>query len=286
MDSTITSAEDAFAVLSSQIRLEILETLGNEIGESYSFTELYDAVDTQNTSQFSYHLTELTDRYVQQTNDGYMITDAGLRIVESIRSGEYTTQPDFEPVTVRTSCPYCSGDSGEAAYDGQLVTIDCQTCEHTLLRYDLRPAHVIDRDSLQSLFAADRQMRAAFSSAIYGVCQRCGGIIEAKLATGEAVDPATALLACECQLCGTELAAPVEIAVLHHPAVISHQWSQDRNVVKSPMWELFSLVSEWDVEVDASGEMATVTTSSQQFEVDTRQGIDIRVARNTADCSS
>ncbi|WP_411966165.1 hypothetical protein [Haloferax sp. YSMS24] len=245
------TAEAAFALLASDIRLRILETLVDvPQRESLSFTELYDAVDAANTSQFSYHLKELTGQYVQRQETGYVISDAGRRIVQSIRADEYTLQPEFGPIAIETDCPYCGATSAEATYDGRLATIGCLSCANSVLRYELRPGHVANRSSLQALKAADRQMRGELSSAVDGVCQRCGGSMKLEFITGEDVAPATVLVVYECQHCMTTLSVPIEVALLHHPEVIAKYWDDNLNVTTTPTWELLSEISDWDVEVD------------------------------------
>lgn len=269
MEPEISNVEDAFAVLASNLRLQILQALADETEATpLSFTELYDAVDTSNTSQFSYHLNKLTDQYVQRTEEEYVITDIGQRIVQSVNAGEYTIQPKLEPVSVSTYCPYCGETSAEATYDGQLATVDCLSCDFTLLRYDLRPAHVENRDSLHALKAADRQMRAEFGTAITGVCPRCGGSIDLDVCTGPTVDPATALIVCDCQHCGTVISAPVEIALLHHPEVISRYWDEDVNTVTTPIWEMLSCLAKWSVELDESESLTIVTAENEQIRID------------------
>lgn len=272
MDQDVSNAEDAFAVLANAVRLQILEALADAPDEvPRSFTELYDGVDTSNTSQFSYHLNELTGRYVQHTEEGYVLSDAGRRIVQSVRAGEYTLEPDFEPVEVSTYCPYCEGTSAEATYDGRFVPVDCLSCGNAVLRCELRPAHVTNRDPLQALKAADRQARAEFGSALDGVCQRCGGSVQTELIHGSESGPPTAVLACDCRHCGSALSAPVELSLVHHPEVISHCWERDLDALTAPTWELLSFVSDW--EVDATGTTAEVTIESRRITVRPHQGV-------------
>ena len=275
MSQDISQAEDAFGVLASQLRLKILEALTErDDGSTVSFTELYERVDSTNTSQFSYHLQELTGQYVHQTADGYGISDAGRRIVQAARAGEYTTQPEFDSVTVSTHCPYCGATTAEASYEGELVTVDCVACANTILRYDLRPGHVEDRDSNQALRAADRQMQAELGSAMDGVCQRCGGSIDTALHTGPDVSPATALLTCDCLHCGTRLAAPVEVALVQPPRVACHATEESAGTQPVPTWERLPVLSTWDVAV-VDETTATISLDEQQFVVETEDGVDI-----------
>ncbi|WP_114578666.1 helix-turn-helix domain-containing protein [Saliphagus sp. LR7] len=284
MESDLSDTEDAFSVLASSVRLEILRTLRDSAdGSPSSFTELYNAVDVASTSQFSYHLHELTDRYVDHTDDGYVISDTGRRVVRSVNADEYTLQPEFEPVDVSTYCPYCAETDAEATYDGQLAAVDCRSCGFTLLRYDLRPAHVADRNSLEALKAADRQMRAEYGSALVGVCQRCGGSIETELVTGEDADPATAILVCDCRYCGTLISAPVSIAILHHPDVISKCLNETVDTMATPIWQLFELVSAWDVVLDGPNDVAVVRTEIRHIRIDARADLVIRVRDTPAE---
>lgn len=264
MDTDTATVEAAFARLASDLRIQILETLVDSPDRvPLSFMDLYDAVDTTNTSQFSYHLKQLTDQYVHHTDAGYVVSDAGRRVVQSIKAGEYTRQPTFDPVEVSTHCPYCEATAAEATHDGHLATIDCLSCDNTILRYDLQPGHIEGRDSIHSLQAADRQIRAEFGAAVDGVCLRCGGTVNADLSTGRAADPATALVVCECQCCEVTVSAPVEIAVLHHPEMVTRYWTDDVNVTTTPTWELLTTTADWDVEI-ADGNTVTITDAEDE----------------------
>lgn len=275
--SNAADAEDAFAVLASRLRLRILTALRDtDVDRRYSFTELYEATDGPNTSQFAYHLDRLTPRYVQQTEDGYVVTDAGRRIVQSVSAGEYTVEPEFEPVAVSTHCPDCGATTGEATYDGRLASVDCDSCGKNLLRYDLWPAHVADRESRAALRAADRQMRAEFDAALDGVCQRCGGVVEGTLRTGSDVDPVSTVVACDCRQCGISYSGPVELAVLTHPAVVQGSWDDGTDTRTTPLWELFAYTSGFAVSVVDDDTALVEVSDDVSLEVRTGDGIEVR----------
>lgn len=278
VDATDASdASDAFAVLASTLRLRILGALRErDVDRRYSFTELYEAVDGPNTSQFAYHLDRLTPRYAQQTEEGYVITDAGRRIVQSVDAGEYTPELEFDPVSVSTHCPDCGPTTGETTYDGRLATIDCESCGGTLLRYDLRPAHVADRDGLSALRAADRQMRAEFEAALDGVCQRCGGVVEAALHTGEDVEPAVAIVDCTCGQCGVAYSGPAELAVFSHPAVVDRCWADGIDARSTPLWTLLAYAAEFTTSVVDDDTALVAVSADRTFEVSPADGIEIR----------
>ncbi|WP_348612451.1 DUF7351 domain-containing protein [Halobaculum rarum] len=277
MNSSTADAKDAFGVLASRLRLRILEALRDtDADRRYTFTELYEAVDGPNTSQFAYHLDRLTPRYVQQSNRGYVITDTGRRIVQSVTAGEYTIEPEFESVSVSTHCPECGDTTGETTYDGRLANVDCGSCGRNLLRYDLRPAHVADQDCRAALRAADRQMRAEFDTALDGVCQRCGGAIEETLQTGPNVDPATAIVSCVCSQCGATYSGPVEMALLSHPAVVGRYWAKGLDTLRTPLWELFEHLSAFDVAVVDDTTVLVELPTGDSFRIAAADGLEIQ----------
>lgn len=275
--SDSSDVEDAFAVLASDFRLQILDTLREDDADRrYSFTELYAAVDAPNTSQFSYHLEKLVPKYVDHTEQGYVIRDAGRRIVQSMNAGEYSVVPEFEPLAVSTHCPNCEETAATATYDGRMATVCCQTCGDELLRYDLRPAHVADRGSREALRAADRQMRAEFDSAVDGVCQRCGGSIEAGLETDPNAEPPTSIVTCDCAHCGVSYSGPVEMVLLSHPSVIAHYLAADLNTRTAPLWEVLEHLSEFLVEPVDSTEVLVEAPSGEQYRIRVTDTIDVR----------
>lgn len=276
MDSSITDAEDAFAVVASRLRLQILKTLDDAAGEARTFTHLYREVDADNTSQFAYHLEEFHPHYVQRSTEGYAIRDVGRRLVESVNAGEYTVEPEFEPFTLDTHCPHCGTVSARATYDGQLATVSCESCGTSLLRYDLRPAHVASRTAREALVAADRQMRAEFGAAIDGVCQRCGGTTTAELHGGADASPATAILACECDHCGASHSAPVPIALLGHPPTMCHLAEHGQNPHETPVWKLLPEVATWDVESSAPSTATVSLPSGRRVTVHVDDGVTVR----------
>lgn len=277
MRSNAADAEDAFAVLASRLRLRILEALRDtDADRRYTFTELYEAADGPNTSQFAYHLDRLTPRYVQHTGGGYVITDTGRRVVQSVTAGEYSAEPDLEPVSVSTHCPDCGDTTGETTYDGRLASVDCESCGRNLLRYDLRPAHVADRDARSALHAADRQMRAEFDTALDGICQRCGGAIEADLHTGAAVDPADAIIECTCGQCGVTYSGPAELGVLSHPAVVDRCWAEDIDARSAPLWEVLAYTAGFTVSVIDDTTALVAVSDDLSLAVSPNDGIEVR----------
>ncbi|PSQ07990.1 transcriptional regulator, partial [Halobacteriales archaeon QS_5_68_33] len=74
------SPDEAFAALGNEARLEILRTLGASDGP-LTYAELYERVEYDDPSNFSYHLNKLAGHFVRKTDRGYGLWDAGRRVV-------------------------------------------------------------------------------------------------------------------------------------------------------------------------------------------------------------
>jgi len=92
------SADDAFATLGNETRVQILRELG-DAGEPLAFSTLYDRVDVTDSSQYNYHLDRLLGYFVHRVDGEYALARPGERIVEAIRSGAVTGDPELERTT-------------------------------------------------------------------------------------------------------------------------------------------------------------------------------------------
>jgi predicted transcriptional regulator len=75
--------ETAYALLASEPRVGIVRALG-ESDEPRSFTALKERVGIRDSGRFNYHLQRLVGTFVERTECGYVLTDDGERVVESI----------------------------------------------------------------------------------------------------------------------------------------------------------------------------------------------------------
>jgi DNA-binding transcriptional ArsR family regulator len=112
---------DALGALGNRSRLEILLALAEAERDQQeqwlymSFTELYDTIDFESTSQFSYHLDRLVGPFVAEAADGYRLTYAGDKIVRTIVAGLYENTRRFDDTDVDGVCVFCGTDSLVAA---------------------------------------------------------------------------------------------------------------------------------------------------------------------------
>lgn len=123
------SADDAFAALGNETRLQILQTLG-EAGDPLSFSELRTAVGMTDSGQFNYHLTKLAGHFITKTDDGYRLRQAGRRVIEAVLSGAVTDAPVFDRTPVDQDCPFCEAPI-EIRYYQERVEMFCTECPGT-----------------------------------------------------------------------------------------------------------------------------------------------------------
>lgn len=89
------SSEDAFAVLGDETRLQILQALG-EADEPLAFSELFERIEYEDSSNFGYHLRKLVGHFVRKSDEGYTLWEAGRRVVEAVLAGAMTENPVME----------------------------------------------------------------------------------------------------------------------------------------------------------------------------------------------
>lgn len=187
-ESTIVAPEEAFAVLGDETRLSILHTLG-EADEPLAFNELRDRVGYDTAGNFSYHIEKLAGHFVEKTNAGYDLRQAGRRVVEAALSGAVTEAPVLEPTEVDQTCQFC-GAPVEVSFREEQVTVACTECagvygesagagdRQRLGTLSLPPAAVLDRTASEVLQAAYTWGGLEVLGIASGVCPRCGAPVD------------------------------------------------------------------------------------------------------------
>ncbi|RRJ33085.1 DUF7351 domain-containing protein [Halocatena pleomorpha] len=235
---------EAFQPLGNEIRTRVLAALLEADGPvTLSFSELAEASGADTTAGFAYHLRQLTDHYLRETEAGYTLTDAGIRIARAIESGVYTESVDRDPVEIKDPCPFCADHALVATATDNTVTMRCQSCERKLLRLPFPPSG--HRTHSEEAFpdALDRLYRHRVSLMSAGSCPECGGKTSAHIGyanadDAETTDPDRVQLHLDCAGCGYTLDCPVTLAVLDHPAVVSFYHAHDEDVRDRPIWNV------------------------------------------------
>ncbi|WP_267643642.1 winged helix-turn-helix domain-containing protein [Haloarchaeobius amylolyticus] len=243
------STEDAFEVLSSELRLAILDELASAdaAGDPVcSFSTLYDRVDADNTPSFSYHLSRLAPHFVSKTEAGYRLTPAGDRVVRAARASAYESNPTFEPTTVDGHCPNCGWKTLEATLEGALVVLSCADCGTGIVRFDLPPGQASGAGSDAVLHACDRRVRHEYEMALDGICNSCGGEMTLDIEAVEEDCGTHDMALSQCATCDLQVFAPVELRLLYHPAVLALYWRHGVDATEIPLWELLGHTDAWE----------------------------------------
>lgn len=118
--------DEAFAVLGNDTRIHILKILA-DTEEPLAFSALFDRIDYDTTTNFSYHLQKLEGHFVRKTDDGYELGQIGNRVVQAILSGSVTEAPQLERTPVEHRCEYCGGET-EISYAKGFLGHYCTEC--------------------------------------------------------------------------------------------------------------------------------------------------------------
>jgi len=254
------SPGEAFAMLGNELRVDILRALAQvdeEAGDAErgrSFSSLYDQVEVSNTSTFAYHLGKLTGTFVRETDDGYRLTYAGLKVVRAIQAGTYNRRPEFESVELESLCPVCGETRFETSHEDDVLLLRCVECETPLVSYLLAPGQTADRTSMEVMESCSRYIRDEYSMAVDGVCAECLGKMEGRVERVDEPVEGSYLHVVECGQCGHRLTTPVELHLSYHPAVIAFYWDHGVDLPETTFWDLlrYLLSGEWETEVLAT----------------------------------
>ena len=232
-------AAAAFGVLADATRIAILQAFAralegadvdsNDPLPALSFSEVYDRVDVDSTSQLSYHLEQLEGTYLRRTDDGWTFTFAGESIVRLVLSGAYAGDVDFDPVPVDTPCPICDADRLHVVVDDLLLFWECEDCKRRMGGLPVTPAQVRDRDPEDVLSSATTRMVTRYWRFRENACPDCGGAVGIELQESTAsVDALEWTAVGRCRQCRRSIHGPPSIWLVSHPASIAFHW--DRGV--------------------------------------------------------
>lgn len=126
-------SEEAFEILGHETRLAILHALW-EIHEGeappdspVTFTTLRKHVEMRDGSQFNYHLGKLTGRFVEKTDQGYLLQRPGYRLISTVLSATGMKSVDVSPQPFEFDCEYCGAETLVGYHDEYLYHV-CTEC--------------------------------------------------------------------------------------------------------------------------------------------------------------
>lgn len=215
--TTVLSPDEAFAVLGDEARLEILQALA-EADRPVAYSDLFERIDYDDISNFSYHLEKLVGHFVSKSDEGYNLRRPGELVVEAVLSGAVTTDPVRKWTETDNPCPFCSTPI-EIGYQQERVTLHCPECSGLLgdsglddsgfsdrgnLGYrPLPPAGVQGRTVGEVFHVSEIWTGSAVQAVARGVCPRCSGTIGHSVSVCESHDTGDG----PCDQCGYRFGA-------------------------------------------------------------------------------
>ena len=243
------TADEAFQLLSDEIRLDVLRTVAVAQNENkqtgvaaLSFSEIYDRVDVDDTSKLSYHLGELTGTFLRKHDDGYAFTHAGEQMVRFVLAENYRQPPDVGPIETEGGCLFCGETSLRAVLEDQYFMMHCTACDRPAYAYRVRPAQVRSRTGDDLIEAVIREQAGDLLKTRHGVCPDCTGRLENQVMAAEN-HPASGDVSLsfatvsECRDCLRLLSLPLPTAAAYHPESISFHWEHGLDILGSGVWE-------------------------------------------------
>lgn len=187
------SPDEAFTVLGNDVRIQILQILG-EANRALSFTEIRKELGIRQGGQFNYHLDKVVGHFVEKTADGYILREPGRQVVEAVLSGAVTNDPvlertvinfrchhcdfpvevDYSQGTMRMSCSECAGQFDEMNAPNNLTRVQTGT----LANYRLPAAGVDGRSPEEMMRAAATWGHLDSNALACGICPKCSAVID------------------------------------------------------------------------------------------------------------
>lgn len=251
---------DAIGSLGNRHRLQILLALAAEEREqrqqwhTMTFTELYEAVDVESSSQFSYHLDRLVGQFVDRVPDGYRLTYSGHKIVRAILSDVYESTTAFEDRAVPGACPICEATSLVATLEDEQFLVRCSACDSTLVTDFFPRSQARNRTPSAVVESFGHRIWSTYVQVRGDVCPECYGSLDTTVEARERGRETQYVQTSSCPQCWYLVSMPVEAAVAFHPAVVGAFWDAGVSLLDLPLWEFFQYMTSDVMAVDVVSE--------------------------------
>ncbi|WP_267643651.1 winged helix-turn-helix domain-containing protein [Haloarchaeobius amylolyticus] len=253
--------EKAFSLLGNETRFGILQALwklSEPLDSSpVSYSDLMDEVGVRDSGNFNYHLGKLEGHFVESTDDGYALSDAGEQIVQTVVSGTGVEHVSMEQTHVGVTCAVCGGTETTVQYDDETLTLRCTECPGSypsppgkLAAFQVPPMGLANRDPREIFDAGIARVSLKTQSMLAGVCPTCSTepTIDVKVCRdheSEGSDPCEncgstmwAIAYYGCPACKLTWRFPTWATVMWHPAVISFFYQREPGI--DPLsWDYF-----------------------------------------------
>ncbi|SFS33834.1 winged helix-turn-helix domain-containing protein [Halostagnicola kamekurae] len=228
-------AAEAFGVLADPTRIAILRAFAEALDQNddwsddpmpiLSFSDVYERIDADSTSQLSYHLEKLDGTYLRQVDEGWKFTFAGESVVRLFLSGAYAGSVTFEPVAVEGRCPFCDAEALRVVVDDLALLYECNDCERRTGGMHVTPAQVRGRDAESLLASANADRATLFWRFRENICNECGGAVDVEFHDGSAAGSDVKwTVRGRCRQCWRVVHGPPSIWLATHPASTAFHW--------------------------------------------------------------
>lgn len=300
-EPTPLSPDAAFKVLGNEIRIQILQTLGDADGP-LSFTVLRNRIGLKRGGQFNYHLDQLVGHFVTKSDAGYELRAPGSRVVKAVLSGAVAESPATEREKIDQSCQLC-GASIVVRYHEDAVETFCTECAGMWDRHEtgevgylgrklLPPAGVADRGSEEMYRAAWIWTNLDFFAIASGLCPSCSAPLGRRVQVCDDHSPEDDLcqvcdhryatrLRVNCTNCILELRGSLPMGVANERGILDFLTDHDLNPLSpdsiAPVQQFFS---DYDEEIlsadplraeltfDVEGDSMTLTVDNTLSVID------------------
>ena len=245
-ENTKLPPDEAFDIVGDEVRSQVLRALG-EADEPLSYSELLDRIEYDSTN-FHYHLDKLVGHFIRKTEAGYVLRQAGGRVVKAILSGAVTEYPILERTPVETPCFLCGGTL-EMSYRQEIVGLFCTDCGGTRTgtsdptgqatqpptdivgALGLPPAGIYGRTPSESLRAAEIWTISQGQAVARDVCPWCSASLEHTVSVCENHDPSQD----HCDECDHRFGVHVHIAcsncIFEQTSIVTARLLSNRDVM-------------------------------------------------------
>jgi DNA-binding transcriptional ArsR family regulator len=228
---------EAFGVVASETRLEILEALWEAESRPVRFSALRREVGMRDSAQFNYHLDKLRDHFVTKAEAGYDLTHAGKTVIRAVLAGEFNENPTLDPFGVPGECADCGGDLS-AHYADEKLSIECDACSALHGRYSFPPGGLADRTNEEIARAFDQRVRHLHCLAADGVCPECNGSMDTRIVEDDDVLGLSVRVDHVCRRCDHHLHSSVGLSLLDQSDVVTAHRAHGIDLGTRPYWTL------------------------------------------------
>ena len=241
--------EEVFGLLGNRLRVNILRALAG--GDTpVVFSTLRGRVEERDSGRFNYHLRKLVGTFVRETDAGYELTLAGLRVVGALVAGTYTADATLSETEIDDPCPECETAPITASYADDVARLACPHCEEWQLAFTFPPGTLDQYATAELPDALDRWLRTLFEQLTAGFCDNCAGRLDSEFAT----DGDSPQLVWRCDRCGSRSRTAAATPFVFHPAVQGFLYDHGIDPTATSSWRLLSSESiEYDPKESSVG---------------------------------